>query len=637
MPATPDPPPAAPPGPSLHTPTPKDQQGTTEGAIGELPLLPSPTPTPEPPPGVALFFLIDRSKSLRGCFPSSGADPRLEIPRFLITLLKNVPSRAEEWPKVGLAFFGGGEDPFYALQPAQELDTSEGRWQKYQNALSTYDRNNDYPSYLEAARQALQGTGADEKIIVIISDGKMDEHQTPKDVREEIRRWFGEQEQEIRVVFFQVGCREKFSADDMSMWNDKSNVSRDYFFCDNPRYCQYTDRRDQIRYLIESTQLHTYLPLSRAGWLSQDEYSPSIPAFTQVVTVTVVVSANVRPQVFHDDILCHELSSNGVLHQIRCKVTAVSTTDTNLSFEGISDGFLYYYYTTREWLSKQDVDLDKVQLEGTEPVDDANNAAEYVHWNDNGLSVSIPKDVFFKGDPKNSDTLNAMYFYEIRISVVNQDYQILSSRDPQPIRPLFNSQGPMNIPVPIPPHDKMQTIRIILDVVRKQAGNEAGIPIARRKFVVALRFFPMARYSHTDENGKLYYSLRYATQEYYEKEGNLHIYMLTTLSAADTHNDTTNCAPLPKYNSYNPFNYKGKQWYILPESEQTFKAERVFTAAGLRVGISLPLSNNENCAGYEKVLFQWEDENGPLPLKSAICDLKTQKCNSIEEHVVKTK
>ena len=650
--------------PNPPVPAPAEQQDTTETPTGGVPLLPSPTPTPKSLPKVALFFLIDRSKSLKGCFPSPEADPRLEIPRFLITLLKSVPSRVEGWPKVGLAFFGEVENPFYALRPVQELDTSEERWKAYREELSPehHDTNNDYRSYLEAAKQALLDTGADEKIIVIISDGKMDERKSGENERNKIQQWFQSQKPaDVRVALFHMNCGVPPNKvpttevsptldPDMSLWNNPG-IAGVFFYCEDSQYCTETGTiGEQLRNLIEKTGIQSYLPQDGGWWFAESEegseegFMLTVSYYALYVDFTAIGSGGVEAVSAKanaaDEISVEIPPANGGFEK-RLNVNyhgSQTPPGWNIQIQREGAAWVYYFYEIHEGC----MSLPQRQPSGTSFLRDVRfgrevyeneKTRENIVWNNEQFSVQIPypKEVWLSQCTTGERSF-IPEIYHFQITILDGDDTIVETKT----KDMWRWREGNDVSVDFKDIcTERKDLDVFVDIIRSQ--GDKSVSVDRKDLSLACRFFPEA----TIENGMV--TLQYTDGEKYYEGGQLGIYPLTTRRSGTpvpTPSDGSSHTPCPNPpNYFAPITIGRDTWYPFWDPSLEKSHYDLVAEGEARVPLEDLLENlfGEKCSwerwGYTKMLLQREDGDKSPPY-ATLCDIVSGECVRTTHHVV---
>lgn len=179
-----------------------------------------PTATPMPEPSTALFFTWDDSGSIlkpKFCGGENAA-ARVTVPRFLASLFTIM-----EIDTIQLGLGSSAEQvPLYNIQlPGGELFALP--WDQWQNKNeSELDTETDYGQWLDHASESFRNINAEEKLLIILSDGFLtkDRSETGKQLITDRMIELSEQGFEISVLLLCPETLQTKQPDDYEFWGE---------------------------------------------------------------------------------------------------------------------------------------------------------------------------------------------------------------------------------------------------------------------------------------------------------------------------------------------------------------------------------------------------------------------------------
>lgn len=610
------------------------------------PLLPS-----NPPKKAALLFLVDRSNSLKGCAKTQA---RLDVPYFLISLFQSVPQVIPGWPKIGLKFFGA-TDTYLPLDSVSQISFDVA---DYSKQIGTYDTENDFSAYMQDALQLLNQSGAEEKVIVLISDGKMDDSQPggSKGEQDKVRDWFrsnpphydSQGKSDVRFALFHLDCGTPLT--DLDMWENKDNIGEDFVY----RGFGSANLGIGLQALVENTSLVQCLPYTNAGWwVGEKEKTFLLPGETRNYVINVVASEDTQQIGITDSdgvgqtvmtpipgqpgMFSQFLSAPEPSQDCSQQMMKMTVADTNRFFG-------YYFFVPHSLSEYFDQSFLQTNQSILEPSD--------IAWNKESIQVDIPAQVLKPGLPGYM-TLLFSYSpcYNVWVSTPGGVKQTiaqpsdgysrtdigkvpLSSFSKQPVlETLANPAAEVNFP---------EDIRVWVDLVKFPSDSSNFVSIRRQELLLRYRFYP--EYAGNDANHQSVISgahisipIKYGLPNYYDNKGELAIYALTQKTKNEL--DHTSCF-LPDYSA--PSVTLGNQsWYSLPDIQLPDTAHLFVTFQPVSNDILNVLIDQNKFVGdpektqiadcdYTKFIIQWEHANDDVSKErpSLLCDLsQTLTCS----------
>ena len=625
-------------------------------AAPAVPVPPVP-PTPEPrnippflpeetpkllPPKVGIIFLVDRSKSLNGCVK---AQLRNEIPYFWFSMFKTLPAAMPEWPKIGVSFFGN--ETYLPLQSASQ---SSFNLTDYSSKITYSDKQNQYADYLQGAFDTLTASGAEEKIIVLISDGTMDETKNSEEERAKIRNWFhqdGQKRTDVRVALFHLDCGTP--ASDLEMWENAEQIGAEFVF----RGFDTSNLGVNMQKLAQNTSIANYLPDSGNWWIGQEAEASSfsnsitIPGDTYTYDVHAVTNGVVGG-ISVDGESALDISQSGAYSKLykfeEGPAQYCGDRTVTLRTEK-SPGFFAYYFIQPNVLSDF---FDPAFLAGNAaffPNVTPLEGSQYIFWNDHTAQISVPDRILesnmaFELMSKYSicygvwvsapGEKNEAGLQESKIDIVKRSLQdFMSGAQTLDLKDL-TSMGREDIP-------------IWVDVVKFPDDSSKFQTIRRQELNLSHHYYPEYQADKSSlDDVQASINLKYASPGYYDG-GELSVYALTRKQKHEV--NQSQCTHHPLYGGFD-IALPDDDWYAAPSYQNdSYSFADIYQTDDQTDVIRIDfeklvgkISSMSEC-GYEKVVFQWNDGTSVDNIRpSVVCDIvSTLSCSVMSPRIVMPK
>jgi len=629
---------------------------------GEIPLpvptIPIPPPTPGPriippflseeslevlPPKVGMIFLVDRSNSLKGC---AKVQPRIETPYFWFRMFKTMPEVMPEWPKIGVSFFGN--ETYLPLQSASQASFNVS---DYSSKLASFDKQNQYADYLQSALDTLSTSGAEEKIIVLVSDGRMDDYQNPANERAKIRDWFhpdGSQKRtDVRVVLFHLDCGTP--DDDLEMWENAEQIGSGFVF----RGFDTSKLGVNMQQLAQNTSIAHYLPDSGGWWIDNElenaSFSKSItlPGDTYVYDVNVVTNSSVG-EISVEGESALDIKQSGVYSNLykfeEGPAQYCGDRTMTLRTEKVSSFFAYYYVQPNALSDFFDPSFltdnaaffsNGIPLEGS----------QYIFWNDQVAQMSIPNRLL---EANMAFELMDKYSicYEVWVSAPSEKNEagVQESKIDIVKRSLRDFMSGAQIldlnDVTFLSSD--EDIPIWVDVVKFPGDSSKFQTTRRQELILSYHYHPeyQAEKSFLDTTQASIH-LKYALSKYYNG-GELSVYALTKRQKSEVNENQ--CAHHPFYGGFD-IALLSRSWYAATSDRNGSNAfadiAQIDDDTVIKINFEELVGSTSSMSqcGYEKLVFQWNEGTSLDKIRpSVVCDITSiLSCYVIPQRVVALK